>query len=223
MMKNRFHVLFIKYGLLLTLAFALISANIWADSLPRARPEEVGLSPQRLERITKVLSKDVEQGRVPGLVALLARHGKIAYFESFGMRDKSLNSPMKKDAIFRIYSMSKPIVSVAAMMLVESGKISLEDPVAKYLPEFEDMKVGVEKRNKETGQKTLILVPAQRQMTIKDLLRHTSGLTYAFFGRSMVTRLYRKAGVYKNNQTPGSATIPAKFNRDSRFTEFISV
>lgn len=130
---------------------------------------------------------------MPGAVILIQQHGHPVYFESFGVRDVESRRPMTADTIFRIYSMSKPITSVAAMMLVEDGKLALADPVAKYIPAFADVKVGVENPG-ESG--TLTLEPLKRQITIEDLLRHTSGITYGFYGDSAVRKLYANSGLF---------------------------
>lgn len=166
-----------------------------APMLPAALPEEVGLSPPRLARLTDVLRSEIERGRVPGAVALIARRGKLAYFEALGARDPASGAPMQKDTIFRIYSMTKPIVSVAAMMLWEEGKFLLNDPVAKYLPDFADPQVAVER---DSG---IEQVPAARAITIQDLLRHTSGLTYEFRGTAPVQKMYMDAKIFRRNQT----------------------
>ena len=165
------------------------------STLPPAAPEVVGLSTTRLARLGAVMQGEVERGRVPGAVALIARRGRIAYFESFGQRDPAAGAPMANDAIFRIYSMTKPITSVAAMMLWEEGRFLLNDPVAKYLPEFSDLKVAVER----DGQ--VERVPAARAVTIQDLLRHTSGLTYEFRGPGAVQKMYMSAKVYSRAQS----------------------
>ncbi len=163
--------------------------------LPRAVPEEIGLSSARLARLSAVLVREIEHGRVPGAVALVARRGRLAFFESFGQRDAVSGAPMTRDAIFRIYSMTKPITSVAAMMLWEEGRFLLNDPVGKYLPELGDLKVAVER-----GE-DLELVPAARAVTVQDLLRHTSGLTYEFRGAGPVQKMYMGAKVYRRAQT----------------------
>src|ERR1700683_5297682 len=134
--------------------------------LTPAAPEELGLSAARLARLGEVVRP--ERGRLPGAVALVARRGQIGYFEAFGRRDPVNATPMAKDSIFRIYTMTKPIVSVAAMMLWEEGCFLLNDPVGKYLPELADRKVAV------TRGHGIELVPAEREITIQDLLRHTS-------------------------------------------------
>jgi len=172
-----------------------------AQSLSLAAPEEVGLSRSRLARLSDVLRAEIERGRVPGAVALVARRGKVAYFESFGVRDPASSAPMHKDTIFRIYSMTKPIVSVAAMMLWEEGQFLLNDALAKYLPEFGRMKVAVARDGK------VELVLADRDITIQDLLRHTSGLTYEFRGNAPVQKMYVEAKVFRRNQTNADQAV----------------
>ena len=174
--------------------------HLQAGDLPRAKPEAVGLSSQRLAMITEVLKADVASKRIPGAVLLIARHGKLAYLESVGNLDPSTESPMTADAIFRIYSMSKPITTVAAMMLVEDGRLSLENPVSMYLPEFAKMMVGVEKPD-AGGAATLELVPARRPISVYDLMRHTSGLTYGFFGTGLVKKAYDDARLLQDDQS----------------------
>jgi CubicO group peptidase (beta-lactamase class C family) len=163
--------------------------------LPRAVPEEVGLSAERLGRLGDVLASEIERGRVPGAVALIARRGKLAYLEALGARDPATGAPMQEDTIFRVYSMTKPIVSVAVMMLWEEGRFFLNDPIAKYLPDFAGAKVAVERQGK------VELVPAERDVTIQDLLRHTSGLTYEFRGNAPVQKMYMDAKIFRRNQT----------------------
>jgi CubicO group peptidase (beta-lactamase class C family) len=178
----------------------LMSAAAGAEPLQTAAPESVGLSSERLGRITEFLRSDIAKGTIPGAVLLVSRHGKIAYFEAVGRLDPQADSKMGKDAIFRIYSMTKPIVTVAAMMLVEQGTLALGDPVAKYLPEFKDVKVGEEKRDAD-GKVTLDLVAPKRPMTIQDLMRHTSGLTYGFFGEGAVKKAYLEADLNAGDPT----------------------
>ena len=168
-----------------------------AQSLQAAKPEQVGLSSERLARLTTLLRTDVEKGTYPGAILLVARHGKIAWFETVGVRDPETKQPMTRDTIFRIYSMTKPITSLATMMLVEDGKLTLGDPVSKYIPAFGDVKVAVEKRD-AGGATTVELVPAARPMTIHDLLRHTAGLTYGFFGQGAVKKMYADAKIWND-------------------------
>jgi len=179
-----------------TLLFALLfAASAVADPLPAAAPESVGFSTERLQRIGEILRADIAKNAIPGTVLLISRNGKVAHFEALGTLDPDKKTPMTKDAIFRIYSMSKPITTVAAMMLFEQGKLALTDPLAKYIPAFKDVKVGVEKPDPAGGKPTLDLVPAQRPITIQDLMRHTSGLTYGFFGEGAVKKAYLEANI----------------------------
>jgi CubicO group peptidase (beta-lactamase class C family) len=146
--------------------------------LETATPEQVGMSSARLERITEALKKEVSDGKLPGVVVIVARKGKIVYSGATGFQDKGANKPMAANSIFRIYSMTKPLVSVAAMMLVEDGVIQLTDPISKFLPAFKDMQVSVATTGAD-GKVTYSNVPAVRPITVQDLLRHTSGLAYA--------------------------------------------
>jgi len=181
----------------LTALLCLITVAVaHAQSLQPAKPEQVGLSSERLGRIMTLLRTDVEKGAYPGAILLVARHGKIAWFETVGVRDPETKQPMTRDTIFRIYSMTKPITSVAAMMLVEDGKLGLGDPVSKYIPAFGNVKVAVEKR--EGGASTIELVPAARAMMIQDLLRHTAGLTYGFFGEGAVKKMYADGKIWND-------------------------
>lgn len=184
------------------LAILFISAflQLHAGDLPKAKPEEVGLSSQRLAMITEVLKADVASKKIPGAVLLIARHGKLTYLESVGKMDPATDSPMTVDGIFRVYSMSKPITTAAAMMLVEDGKLNLEDPVSMYLPEFAKMMVGVEKPD-AGGTPTLELVPARRPISVYDLMRHTSGVTYGFFGSGLVKKAYDDARLLQEDMS----------------------
>jgi CubicO group peptidase (beta-lactamase class C family) len=171
-----------------------------SSPLPVAAPAQVGLSAERLERLSAVLGAEVARGRVPGAVALVARNGRIAYFESFGQRDPGAGTPMAKDSIFRIYSMTKPVVSVAAMMLWEEGRFFLDEPIGKYLPELNELKVAIARDG------TLEHVPTTRKITIQDLFRHTSGLTYEFRGSGPIHKMYMDAKIYTRNQTNADQT-----------------
>ena len=163
------------------------------SDLPAVTPEEVGVASSRLAHIRTVMNRYVAEKKIPGAIGLIARRGKIAYQEAFGMADVEAGKPMRLDTIHRIYSMSKPVTSVAMMMLYEEGKFQLNDPVAMYLPEFAKMQVGVEEKDPQTGQPVLKTVAAKRPITVRDLLRHTAGLTYGVFGDTLVDREYRKA------------------------------
>jgi CubicO group peptidase (beta-lactamase class C family) len=163
--------------------------------LPTARPTEIGLSEDRLRRLSAAFSREIDSERLPGVVALIGRRGRLGFVESLGARDPKSGAPMAANAIFRIYSMTKPIVSVAAMMLVEEGQLLVGDPLSKYLPAFAAPKVAVESGG------AVDLVPATREITIQDLLRHTSGLIYEFRGDSTVHKRYREAKVSRPDQT----------------------
>ena len=191
--------------LLAALLGLIFIVPIEAQTLPQAKPEQVGLSSERLQRITDTLKADVDKKIIPGAVVLIVRHGKVAFYETVGVRDPATNAPMTKDAIFRIYSMSKPITSVAAMTLFEEGKFNLSEPVSKYIPQLGGLKVGVEKPDPSGGKPTLELVPTKRDMTIQDLFRHTSGLTYGFFGNSLVKKMYVDTKVW--NDYPSNAEL----------------
>ena len=154
------------------------------QTLSLALPQEVGLCPQRTKLLMAVLQAEVERQRLPGAVVLIARHGKLALFESLGALDPASATPMPRDAIFRIYSMTKPIVSVAAMLLMEQGQLLLSDPVAKYLPEYSGQKVA------SLVEGAVQLQAVRQNATIQDLLRHTAGLTYEFMGNAPVQRQY---------------------------------
>ncbi|HET8996476.1 MAG TPA: serine hydrolase domain-containing protein [Acetobacteraceae bacterium] len=164
-------------------------------ALPIAQPENVGLSPDALHRLGAALQSRVDRGHIPGAVALVARHGKVAYHQAFGVRDPDNGAPMQTDAIFRIYSMTKPIVSVAVMMLWEEGRLLLSDPAGQYIPEFAASKVAV---LRDGGMDT---VPAAAPITVQDLLRHTSGLTYEFRGATPVHKAYMEANIARRKQT----------------------
>lgn len=173
----------------------LVSVGINAQNLPTTKAEDVGLSSERLARIGTWMQGEVNAKRVPGAVVMVVRQGKVAYYEQVGQQDTVTQRPMARDSLFRIYSMTKPLVSVATMMMVEEGKITLETPIARYIPAFANSKVGVEKVNAATGVTSLELEPVRRPITVQDLLRHTSGLTYGFFGDSLVKKSYLEAGV----------------------------
>lgn len=183
----------------LSFVFAL---SALAQDLPKlSRPEEAGFSSERLGRITQFFQSEVDKGAIPGAVLVVARNGKIVYRQAVGYQDRQKKTPMKVDAMFRIFSMTKPVATVAVMMLAEEGKIDMMAPVAKYLPEFKDTKVGVEKTDPATGKPALTLEPQARPMTVQDLLRHTSGIVYGPFGSSLVHQEYNKANLFDDGQT----------------------
>jgi CubicO group peptidase (beta-lactamase class C family) len=163
--------------------------------LPQARPETLGLSSARLEKMSDAFKREIDKGTTPGVTMLVARRGQIGFFEAFGKQSPAASAPMSQDSLFRIFSMTKPIVSLGIMTLVEDGHLLLNDPLAKYIPEFAHTKVGVERN----GQLELAL--PLRPITIQDLLRHTSGIAYEITGNGMVQRAYQKAKVRDRNIT----------------------
>ena len=175
-----------------------------------SKPETSGVISGRLARIKDLFEADVGKGIIPGAVALIARRGKLAYLEAFGFRDREKRLPMATDSIFRVASMTKPMVSVAIMLLAEAGRLRLVNPVSTYLPELKGLQVGVEVAG-ATGKPELKLEQAGREMTLQDLLRHTSGLTYGQFGDSLVKQAYRAANVLDPKQT--SAEFISKLSK----------
>ncbi len=190
-----------RHQALARLALAVLLAyacSTLARDLPTTKPENVGLSAERLNRIAEIFNAKVREGEIPGYVALVARNGKVAYFEAHGVQNPNTGKPMSRDSIFRIYSMTKPVTSVAAMILVEEGKIKLSDPVSKYLPELANLNVAVNADTAKTPSE-IKTRPAKNPIRVVDLLMHTSGLTYAFFkpfpGGGAVEQMYLESGV----------------------------
>jgi CubicO group peptidase (beta-lactamase class C family) len=179
-------------------ALLSLAAAAHAQVLPTATPESVGMSSERLAKIDTALQAEIDAGKIPGAVVMIARHGKLVYNKSFGFRDKAANVAMTPDTIFRIYSMTKPMVSVAAMMLVEDGKVQLTDPVSKYLPAFKSMQVSVASTDAEFAKITYGTSAAVREMTVQDLLRHTAGLAYGEISQNApVKKALQDAGIFK--------------------------
>jgi CubicO group peptidase (beta-lactamase class C family) len=176
-------------------------AAAMGQELPKARPETVGLSPERLGRISTLFQAEVDKGAIPGAVVLVARGGTLAYFEAFGYQNREKKIAMRPDSIFRIASMTKPITSVAVMMLAEEGKIDLLAHVDRYLPEFKEVKVGVQRVDPGTGAPVLKLEDPVRPILVQDLLRHTSGLVYGRFGTTLVHQAYDRANLFDPSQT----------------------
>jgi CubicO group peptidase (beta-lactamase class C family) len=169
-------------------SFAVAAEKSKADDpFPRAKPEEVGFSSERLGRISSTLKADIEAGQIPGAVIAIVRHGKLVMFDAYGWRDKDNKLPMTTDTIFNIASMTKPMTTVGLLMLYEQGKITMDDPLSNYFPKFTDAKVAGRDAN---GQPTTDTVPAVRKITIQDLLRHTSGLVYGGRGTSVIHKMY---------------------------------
>ncbi len=155
--------------------------------LPSAKPESLGLSQARLQRMSDAFKREIDKGTIPGATVMVARRGQIAWFDALGKQNPASPAPMTESSIFRIFSMTKPVVSVGIMILLEDGHFLLDDAIAKFIPEFADQKVGVENDGR------LDLVPLQRPITIQDLLRHTSGITYEHTGNGLVQQLYQQS------------------------------
>ncbi len=207
------------------LAFFVLQLCAFAQELPTAKPESVGLSSERLERIASVVQQDIDAKRVAGAVTLVIRHGKVAWFKAQGMQDREAGKPMPTDAMFRICSMTKPITTVAAMMLYEEGKFLLDDPVSKYLPEFKDMKVLV-----KPAEGARYTIPATKEITVRDLMRHTSGMTYNW--NEDLGAMYEKANVASGllpyngtiaDSTSNIAGLPLLFNPGEKWEYSLSV
>jgi CubicO group peptidase (beta-lactamase class C family) len=178
----------LRFAFLISISsFGFVSA-FGADPLPRAKPEQVGMSSERLGRIGEALRADVEKGRLPGAVVAVARKGKLVYYQAFGYLDKDAGTKMHNDAIFSIASMTKPIVAVGALTLLERGQLQIDEPVGTYLPQLSKMQVAVLKSS--DGGSGFDTVAAQRQVTIQDLMRHTSGIIYGGRGATPVHKLY---------------------------------
>jgi len=178
-------------------ALVLLSGAVGATAGPDGRAAH-SFSPEGLAKISDYIRNEVATGKIPGAILLLQQHGKPVYHQQFGVRDVVTEISMSADTIFRLYSMSKPITSVMAMILVEEGRLSLDDPVAKYIPAFAGMKVGVEKKA-EDGKVALVLEPLERPVTIRDLLRHTAGLPYGYQGGGAVRELYAAANLFDSD------------------------
>jgi CubicO group peptidase (beta-lactamase class C family) len=209
----------------LLLGFLVLSSCALAQDLPAAKPETLGLSSERLERIGTAVQHDIDDKRIAGAVTLVIRRGHVAWFKSLGMMDREAGKAMQPDAMFRICSMTKPITSVAVMMLYEEGRFLLEDPVSKYLPEFKNPKVLVKPASGEPYS-----IPATKEITVRDLLRHTSGITYQWNGD--LGPMYESAGVASGllqyegtigDSVKHLAAQPLLFNPGSRFEYSLGV
>jgi CubicO group peptidase (beta-lactamase class C family) len=207
---HRFPLLAVLFGLLLT-------GTLSAGELPSAKPEAVGLSPAGLQKAHDAVSRLIKDGQVAGAITLVSRHGKVAFFEAQGVRDVATAKPMEKDTIGRFYSMTKPVTTVAAMILWEEGRFQLDDPVSQYLPEFKGLKVYAGGKGDD-----LKLVNPKREMSVRDLMRHTSGLTYGFITDTPIDQLYRKhrilnGGIKLEAMVSKLAKIPLLYEPGTHF------
>jgi CubicO group peptidase (beta-lactamase class C family) len=174
---------------------ALASMLIWTEAAGQGPAAAQAPSPDKLERITEFFNNEVATGKLPGAVVLIQQHGKPVYLKCFGVRDVATTVPMTPDTIFALHSMTKPITSFAAMMLIDAGKLKLSDPVSKFIPDFSNAKVGVSSIAAD-GTPFLKLVPVDRPVTIEDLLRHTSGITYDYIGGKLIDKAYMDSGLF---------------------------
>lgn len=191
--------------------------------MPAATPEEAGMSAAKLARIGPTVEALIQKNQLAGAVIMVARHGKIVYYEAFGNSDVASGQPMKRDAIMRFYSMTKPVTSAAVMMLVEEGKINLDDPIAKHLPEFKGVRVFT-----GTTNGGFVTEPVRRTPTVRDLLRHTGGLTYGFMGNTPVDAAYNQGGVLNPSNTLAGlsrkvAAVPLLYQPGTKWNYSVSV
>lgn len=237
-----------RYSMTAAVLALIIAAPLThADNkLPVAKPDQVGLSKERLARIADVIKQDIAEGELAGASAMIIRNGHIAYSENFGYADREKKKPIADDTIYRIYSMSKPITSVGLMMLYEEGRFSLDDPVSLYLPELGDLRVAVDTtdetgpsfnipENDPTGKPApanidtnIETVPSNRDMSIRDLMRHTAGLTYGFFGNTDVDQMYQKMGILLTDKSLDDFTkklgkLPLLYQPGERWHYSVSV
>jgi CubicO group peptidase (beta-lactamase class C family) len=215
----------LRYPVFILAGTLSVGACALGQDLPAAKPEAVGLSSERLQRIATTVQQAVDDKRIAGMVTMVIRHGQVAWFDARGSADRESGIPMAKDSIFRICSMTKPITSTAVMILYEEGKFMLEDPISKYLPEFKNPRVLVKPASGQPYS-----VPATREITIEDLLRHTSGLTYPW--NLDLGKAYMDAGVADGlvqydgtiaESTRRLAALPLLFNPGERFEYSLSV
>jgi CubicO group peptidase (beta-lactamase class C family) len=197
------------------LVLFVVSAG-WAGEIPQAKPEAVGMSSAKLAKVNQAVEKMISDKKAAGAITIIARKGKIVHFETYGMRDIESNKPVEKDTIMRFYSMTKPITTVAAMILFDQGKFKLDDPLEKYLPELKGLKV-------YNGGKP---AAPKRKVTVRDIMRHTSGFTYGLFGNTPVDKMYRKANILGSRNLKAMVTklgkIPLSFEPGSKWHYSVS-
>jgi len=208
---------------LLSLLSLVATLSVTAASLPTSRPEDVGLSSERLQRIHALVQRHIDSGDITGAVMLVARKGQVAFVEAQGTMDVDTRKPMTRDAVFRMASMTKPVIGVAVMMMLEEGKLQLADPVSKYIPEFKGMNVAVPQGPAPAAAAgaaappKFYTVPAARDITIKDLLTHTSGLSSGPMGQSEVRKNRRKPTETLADYIPRLGSTPLEFQPGSRW------
>ena len=213
-----------KTALTSSLLFTILALSVVTASSPAVKPEEVGLSSERLQRISQMIQRHIAAGDLAGAVTIVARKGKVAHLSALGVMDLESKQPITPAAMFRIASMTKPVVGVAIMMLVEEGKLHLNDPVSRYIPEFRGMKVGIAQPNAAQAsggrgaEPQFYTVPAQREITIKDLLTHVSGLGSGPMGNSDIAKVARKEGEKLSDYIPRLGGTALEFQPGSRWT-----
>jgi CubicO group peptidase (beta-lactamase class C family) len=211
------------------LGVVLLALALTAAALPASKPEEVGLSSERLQRINQLVQRYIDQGQITGAITMVSRKGRVAHFEAIGQMDLEARAPMRKDAIFRIASMSKPITGVAILMLMEEGKVRLADPVSRFIPEFKNPKVAIVKATgappapRAPGQPApepeIYTVPAEREITIRDLMTHTSGLESGGAGSRTGARMApRSTASNLEAYVPTLGQVPLDFQPGTRWS-----
>jgi CubicO group peptidase (beta-lactamase class C family) len=208
------------------IVLSVVLAAFFAKTLPAqtVKPEQVGLSSERLKRVHDLIERRIETRDISGAVTLVARKGQTAYLDAQGLMDVETNKPMTKDAIFRIASMTKPVVGVAILMMMEEGKVRLTDPVSRFIPEFKELKVAVAQPGPGQAAGTrgapprFYTVPAEREITIKDLLTHTSGLVSGTISTAEAGKIQRKPGDTLADYIPRLSQVPLEFQPGSRWT-----
>jgi CubicO group peptidase (beta-lactamase class C family) len=214
-------------SMLLFILVLCASSMVSAGTMPAAKPEEVGFSSDRLQRIHELMQRNIDAGNFAGAVTIVARHGRVAHFETHGMMDLDAKKPMAKDAIFRIMSMTKPIVGVSVLMLLEEGKVRLNDQVSKFIPQFKDLKVAVPLPGapaspsappSQTPQEPrFYTMPADREITIRDLMTHTSGLVSGPISMSQNAKVNYKEGETLADYIPRLGSVPLEFQPGTKW------
>ncbi len=194
------HCIYSLLQIMTSIALFAFANCTFAQSNPKPENLVEGFSIPRLNAIGEDIRADIKENKLPGAVIMVARNGRLVYADTIGKQDPKTNALMRSNTIFRLYSMTKPIVSVAVMMMVEEGRVLMTDPISKYIPELKNLKVGIEKID-ANGVKALELVPPMRAITIQDLLRHTAGLTYGFQGKSLVKDEYNRLGIERGGHS----------------------
>ena len=201
------------------LSAVLLSAPLCsAATIPEAKPESVGLSHERLARVHETMERYIADHQISGAVTLVARQGHVVHLEAHGLMDLESNKPMAKDSIFRIWSMTKPVAGTAILMLLEEGKIRLNDPVSRFLPEFKGQKVAVAQEHAANQPASFYMIPASREVTIQDLLAHVSGLGSGPAGNAEIAKMKRNPGEKLADVIPQLGTTPLEFQPGSRWT-----